>query len=580
MLLAALAFVRKYGSNVPSWDGWDMVPAMTGEQPITITWLWSQHNEHRVPVPRLILLGLCRLTGCDFRAGMYFGVLGMGALASAMILLAKRLRGEIRYSDAFFPVVLLNWGHAANFLWGWQVQFHVSTILAGVILLIIGLSGNRFRPGSTVIIGICLVLLPMSGANGLVLVPPLALWLGYVGVVHLRSEELHLKRGGFLALGLASSAVALVALYFVGYEMVPYHPINSGVTAALRESIRFLAMGFGPAARPFWPFSGVGVLSLLLTTAGILVVAARNQSHAHHRALGLFFFLSAMGSLALATGLSRDGFLPRYVTLAVPALCCAYFVWEIFAPSRIGGYLQAALFALASVALWPNTQFGIEYGTNLRHHLGSFERDMTAGVPSYLLINRYGSYLHIHQDVLMDYMPMLRRAGIGQFRFLRNDPPFREVSVPVVPTQLNQVRWKGGTAYGTGRNSYLVFDLREDTFISGVRLKYSYWNNDGTIPYVSIYWKRSDQNEFTKDQFSKYSPTGDRANWTRGTWQRLSDPETTLTVWVCDTVGQLRIHPDFKPGVFKISEILLLLPPSEETASQTSSARGSRSARS
>src|SRR5215470_13424327 len=55
MLGASLAFIWKYGSNVPSWDGWDMVPTLTGEQPITVSWLWSQHNEHRVPLPRLML---------------------------------------------------------------------------------------------------------------------------------------------------------------------------------------------------------------------------------------------------------------------------------------------------------------------------------------------------------------------------------------------------------------------------------------------------------------------------------------------------------------------------------------------
>src|SRR5690606_31545168 len=58
MLAGALWFLGRYGSNVPSWDGWDMVPTLTGHQPVTLDWLWSQHNEHRVPVPRLLLLGL------------------------------------------------------------------------------------------------------------------------------------------------------------------------------------------------------------------------------------------------------------------------------------------------------------------------------------------------------------------------------------------------------------------------------------------------------------------------------------------------------------------------------------------
>jgi hypothetical protein len=35
MFAAAIGFVWQYGSNVPSWDDWDMVPTMTGYQPVT-----------------------------------------------------------------------------------------------------------------------------------------------------------------------------------------------------------------------------------------------------------------------------------------------------------------------------------------------------------------------------------------------------------------------------------------------------------------------------------------------------------------------------------------------------------------
>src|SRR5262245_41120890 len=110
MLVGTLAFVDRYGSNVPSWDGWDMVPTLTGHQPVTVDWLWSQHNEHRVPVPRLLLLGLHRMTGINFRTPMFFNVLVTGALALGMILVARRLRGSASYTDAFFPLIFLHWG--------------------------------------------------------------------------------------------------------------------------------------------------------------------------------------------------------------------------------------------------------------------------------------------------------------------------------------------------------------------------------------------------------------------------------------------------------------------------------------
>jgi len=116
MVIAALLFVARYGSNVPSWDGWDMVPTVTGDQPITASWLWSQHNEHRVPLPRLLYLAIIHLTVADFRTIMYFNVLAMAAAAALMIHTARRLRGSSSVTDAFFPILLLHWGQAANFL--------------------------------------------------------------------------------------------------------------------------------------------------------------------------------------------------------------------------------------------------------------------------------------------------------------------------------------------------------------------------------------------------------------------------------------------------------------------------------
>ena len=32
------------------------IPQLIGVQPITATWLWEQHNEHRIPLPKLILV--------------------------------------------------------------------------------------------------------------------------------------------------------------------------------------------------------------------------------------------------------------------------------------------------------------------------------------------------------------------------------------------------------------------------------------------------------------------------------------------------------------------------------------------
>src|SRR5215831_13470412 len=106
MLIAALGYVWRFGSNVPFWDEWNLIPALTGHQPVTLKWLWTPRNGHRLPVPMLFLLGLYTISDVDFRVGMYFNVIGLAIAAAALILTSERIRGgKASIADAFFPLL-------------------------------------------------------------------------------------------------------------------------------------------------------------------------------------------------------------------------------------------------------------------------------------------------------------------------------------------------------------------------------------------------------------------------------------------------------------------------------------------
>ena len=70
MSLAAVAFVARYGTNVPVWDDYNIISAVIGEKPLSLEWLWEQWNEHRIALPKLILVHAERIAGNDVRAGM------------------------------------------------------------------------------------------------------------------------------------------------------------------------------------------------------------------------------------------------------------------------------------------------------------------------------------------------------------------------------------------------------------------------------------------------------------------------------------------------------------------------------
>ncbi|MFL5516916.1 MAG: hypothetical protein ACJ8DJ_12210, partial [Gemmatimonadales bacterium] len=459
MLAAALFFIAHYASNVPSWDDWDMVPTLTHNQPVTWDWLWSQHNEHRVPLPRLIFLGLNRLTTVDMRVTMYFDVLVMAAVAAAMILTATRLRGRPSAADAFFPLVLLNWGQAANLLWGWQLQFFASVALACFALLAIvragGLTPVR-RAALTV--GLCALLLPLCGANGLGMVPALAMWPLALALLPEAWSGGSGTRGSRTVLALGIGAFVLTALSFVGWQRVPYHPKSQSVYQSLKTAVQFVTIGLGPATRGPWPLSGLATLAAFGLSILVLIRVWHNQPAERARAAGLLCFLAALGSLALGLGLGRNGFETRYVTLALPAWSALYYVWVIYGdPAR--AWAPAALALAASAALWGNTAFGLEYARELRAQLGGFERDMAAGVPLHELLHRYGPWLHPHQDMPERYLPMLQRAHVGNYGALRQDSVFRVVPLDLHPLEVTELSWHDSTARVLGPRPALLFRL-------------------------------------------------------------------------------------------------------------------------
>jgi len=215
------------------------------------------------------------------------------------------------------------------------------------------------------------------------------------------------------------------------------------------------------------------------------------------------------------------------------------------------------------VSWWPNTQLGAVYAQDVREHLAAFESDMTAGVPMYKLIRHHQPYLHINQDLLHDYLPMLRDARVGKFLRLRANPPLREVAVPLVPSDMKLVHWENNTIYSeapVGEWPYILFPLSNARYVAGVRLRYTYWNKEGTAPCRFIYWRRPEQKDFPKDQGSKHCPTGDRANWSRGSWVKLADAEATSMVWTDDVLQEIMVIPDGKSGIMHLSELILFVP--------------------
>ncbi|HET6572888.1 MAG TPA: hypothetical protein VFG68_04745 [Fimbriiglobus sp.] len=404
LTVAGLGFVLGFGHNVPWGDEWEFVPALTGHEPAG-PWLWAQHNEHRLPLPRAVYLGLFRLTG-DFRAGMVLQVLLLSALALGLLRYLAAVRERPAWSDVFVPVGLLNWGHVENFLMGYQLCFALVCVLA-CGMLTAARSMRTYRAG--LLVGGQLLLLEACGGSGLAFVPPVVVWLLARAR---RAGRTQWKKGVDLVV-LAAAAVGYAAAYLAGYERPPHHPPakleNAGLAALIAG--QYLSMSFGLAAAFVWPIVAVGVIGLA-GWAAVRLVQTRTWG-------GLAVLAGAL-ALAAMVGVGRSGFgdwqmglWSRYGLLAWPVLFAAYLAF-LGATDRFGKWVQPALAAVTVGFLPFNIAAGWGWATSHDQSLTAFTQDVRAGVPAAELVEKHLTGTGQEARALRG-IPMLRAAGVGPF---------------------------------------------------------------------------------------------------------------------------------------------------------------------
>jgi hypothetical protein len=558
MISAAVVLVVRYGVDVPLWDDFALVPVLTGDKPLSVGWLWAQHNESRIALSKLILIGAYRLSGFDFRAGMFLNVAALGALAFSLIWVARRLRGATCYSDAFFPIVLLNWGLYADLLWSIQVVNVLAATLASFLMLLILAHPSRLGLGRTALAAVLLVLLSLNGAIGLAFVPPFCGWFLALAASHWRRREPGGKRSAFAVLALMIPAQAVALLYFRGYRTPAHHAVHGGIVDAVRTSVQFLGIGFGLPVSELWPWSGFVVVALFFSTVALVVRVLATRPEERLRSLGILCFLAANVVLAAgvawgrAAGGDLAGFQDRYVVIAVPWLCVASLAWELYGKTMAHRLVPMCLLLAVSVLLWPNTVSGLEYAESRRAQALALARDIRTGVPVHLIVKRYTPFLFPSQDGLADRLRMLRRARIEPFTHLRDDPGFREVRISPVPSSLIQATWNGDIAQVTNVDPYLIYNLPEGRDICGVRLRYSHANGDGGPAHFKMSWSQDGRADVPSSQ--RY-----------GNWTLPTGDNRETTIWVGDRVKQLRIQPDNQVCRFRVLELVLLTPESPES---------------
>lgn len=422
--------------NVPFSEDWLLVPALTGHEPHLGIWLWSQHNEHRVPVPRLILLALLKVGQGDFRLGGAFNILALGAIALLMMETARYVRGgQPQVADAFFPVAFLHLGHTENMLWTWQITQVLPVILVSVLMLIVVAGRFPQTTAPTIAAGVCIIILPLCGANGLLYAPLFALWIGYVGIVILPGRLKENTAGGswrgWYLLAASFVTLLLTGLYFVQYKSPEYGAESPSILAVLYGTLQFIALSFGPAARTSWLLSISAAIGFLVP---VVVIGARHlvarQETNPFLAVGLSICAANLLLSALAIGWGRakvlslwGGVWPiRYSLFAVPILCLAYFIYELYGSNRSRTIFQNLLFVGVVLLIPANAAQGARWHDWYLQGAGTFDRDVRSGEAVTRVGEKNREYLYRWMDPSFDKVRMLRDSGIGPFAHMAEEP--------------------------------------------------------------------------------------------------------------------------------------------------------------
>jgi hypothetical protein len=314
---------------VPFLDEWELVPLlekMYGGS-LTLDDLWKLHNEHRLLFPKMIMLGLARLTDWDIRYEMATSVLlavGIFLLLALQVkITARKLAApELRWAIPLFSIIIFSISQYQNWFWGWQLQMFLSGFgVIGGIVLLANPPVTWFRFVGAALLGI---VASYSFGNGGVF------WL--VGLfVLLVVTEPGKGRWFRLAVWLLLSGLTM-GLYFYHYDRLGEHPPLVLLFSEPIQYFIYVFKYFGNicAQYPSSPTSinggfsliyGIGGLGILIWALGVL----RRNKLIEFKTLVPFLAMSlyTIGS-ALVIGVGRVGLgtdqavASRYCTVTAP----------------------------------------------------------------------------------------------------------------------------------------------------------------------------------------------------------------------------------------------------------------------
>lgn len=334
--LMHIVMILRYVKNVPMMDEWDEFPP----QHITFHWLFSQHNEHRIVLTKLMTWLLYLLNGWDLHIAAVFNFSIYILLVISIFNFSKAYLEDISSGlVAFFMLFLFSITNIENHTTPFQSQFHF--VLLFFVLSVTRLFRSQQRTSDLALGVLFAALSAYSFSSGVIFCGSLIFSYSAYKIARARQErQTNARRevGQLFFVSVVLLAIVISWFLIIPFELNPGHPalIFPYRAAFWRYFLNLISWGFGFSSRSL--LLGAFCLGLIVTTQVALFYRQRGSSGSRRAAsAAVLALVTGIISAQAVISLGRAGFgidqakSSRYAEVGMILVPCLMFgFWIIF----------------------------------------------------------------------------------------------------------------------------------------------------------------------------------------------------------------------------------------------------------
>lgn len=369
-IIFPLIYISTYAVNVPYWDQYEVIPLFdklySGN--LSVVDLVAQHNEHRIALPHLLMLGLGTVTHYNVIAEEYLAWFFI-LLTCILILIALIKAYGFNQSTIvkFIPVpwLLFSLRQSPTYLWGYQLNFPMTIFFGALALYLLVTSKNiGWRLGVAILSGIACTL---SMTNGLLI------WIiGLLQILYyFRFRKQILNRPHFLMAAIwGFVGVVVFIMYFIGFAFSENSPSPFYIFGHPKSAVLSLLACVGsPLSSNLYAAAIFGGLFLVLFLWVFIMMVKKETEPQPFTTFSFSLAIFGLASVGLiVVGRAGFGYMQmldaHYITLTMLTIIGGYLLLTSIKHrfQNIKPFLKAGLLGLVIAATLLSIPQAIEAG--------------------------------------------------------------------------------------------------------------------------------------------------------------------------------------------------------------------------